>query len=230
MVKPSIHTIQLISKSFSTNQDCCILTYHCPTDFIFQDGQFVQFHINMDGRITKRSYSIMSSYTHFQASSQLQFMIKRVEHGIVSNWIFDHHTIGEWFQIIWPLGHLQLTQQFSEYLFIGTWSWLAPLLSIYNGLGDEVKKSILYGERTSNDLCSHIIHTIGKEHIILSREQHPDYQYGHVQDRLHTLLWMIHNLNDIGVFLCGKPSMVDDVKQQLIGFGIPAHHIKDEKY
>ncbi len=95
MVKPSIHTIQLISKSFSTNQDCCILTYHCPTDFIFQDGQFVQFHINMDGRITKRSYSIMSSYTHFQASSQLQFMIKRVEHGIVSNWIFDHHTIGE---------------------------------------------------------------------------------------------------------------------------------------
>ncbi len=41
---------------------------------------------------------------------------------------------------------------------------------------------------------------------------------------------MIHNLNDIGVFLCGKPSMVDDVKQQLIGFGIPAHHIKDEKY
>jgi NAD(P)H-flavin reductase len=34
----------------------------------------------------------------------------------------------------------------------------------------------------------------------------------------------------VGVFLCGKPAMVDDVKNQLIALGIPAGNIKDEKY
>lgn len=229
MLKPTAHTIQLISRSFSQNKDCAVLTYYCPTDLIFSDGQFLQFQIIIDEQTIKRSYSIMSSYKHFQATWQLQFMIKRVEDGMASHWLLDQQEIGSGFQILWPLGHLTIKDPFSEYLLIGTGSWLAPLLSIYHGLGD-TKKQILYGERTSSDLVSEITDLVWLSNIILSRENHPDYHHGHVQNKLLELVWNIDNLNDVWVFLCGKPAMVDDVKNQLIALGIPAGNIKDEKY
>ncbi len=171
----------------------------------------------------------MSSYKHFQATQQLQFMIKRVSDGLVSNRLLDEHTIWDGLSLVWPLGHLTIKEEYAEYLLIGTWSGLAPLLSIYHGLG-ESKKQILYGERTSGDLVPEIAELVWLSNIMLSRENHSDYHHGHVQNKLSELVWNIDNLNDVWVFLCGKPAMVDDVKLQLIALGIPAGNIKDEKY
>lgn len=230
MLKPSLHTIQLIWKSFSTNNDCAILTYQAIDNIQFYDGQFVQLQLPINEIIIKRSYSIFSNYHHFQATKQIQFMIKRVENGIGSNWLLDEHHIGDGIQLLCPLGHLYIKEKYHEYLFIGTGSGLAPLHSIYTWLSHSTKKHICYGERTSNDLLPQIISSLWKENIILSREEHPDFWNGHVQSRLHELVWRMYNLNDVGVFLCGKPAMVDDVKNQLIALGIPAGNIKDEKY
>ncbi len=231
MLKPTAHTIQLISKSYSPNKDCCILTYQAENnDIIFHDGQFAQLQLPIGDTTFKRSYSIFSSFTHFQATNQIQFMIKRVENGTWSNRLLDEHEIGDGLQLLCPLGHLYIKEEYSEYLFIGTGSGLAPLHSMYTWLSDTAKKQICYGERTSDDLIPQIIDNLGKENIILSREEHPDFSTGHVQNRLHELVSRIHNLNEVGVFLCGKPAMVDDVKNQLIALGTPASHIKDEKY
>lgn len=231
MIKPNSYTIQLISKSYSPNKNCAILTYQAENNNIaFHDGQFVQLQLPIGETILKRSYSIFSSYAHFKATNQIQFMIKRVENGTWSNRLLDEHEIWDGLQLLCPLGHLYINQEYSEYLFIGTGSWLAPLHSMYIWLGENVKKQICYGERMSDDLIPQIINNLGKENIILSREEHPDFSTGHVQNRLHELVWRIDNLNEVGVFLCGKPAMVDDVKNQLIAQGIPAGNIKDEKY
>lgn len=230
MLKPTAHTIQLISKSFSSNNDCAILTYQAMVDIMFYDGQFAQLQLPIWNTIIKRSYSIFSSYEHFQVTKQIQFMIKRVENGAWSNRLLNEHKIWDGLQLLCPLGHLYIKEEYGEYLLVGTGSWLAPLHSIYMWLGDKAKKQICYGERTSSDLIPQIIDNLGKENIILSREEHPDFSTGHVQNRLHALVWRIDNLNDVWVFLCGKPAMVDDVKNQLIALGIPAGNIKDEKY
>ncbi len=231
MIKPTLHTIQLIGKLFSPNNDCVILTYQAENnDIIFHDGQFAQLQLPIWDAILKRSYSIFSSYAHFKATNQIQFMIKRVENGTWSNRLLDKHEIWDALQLLCPLGHLYINQEYSEYLFIGTGSGLAPLHSMYMWLGDNDKKQICYGERTSDDLIPQIIDNLGRENIILSREKHPDFSTGHVQNKLHELVWRINNLNEVGVFLCGKPAMVDDVKNQLIALGIPAGNIKDEKY
>lgn len=230
MLKPANHNIQLISKSYSPNRDCAILIYQSQSDIMFQDGQFAQLQLPIGDSILKRSYSIFSNYAHFQATKQIQFMIKRVDNGTWSNRLLDDHQIGDGLELLCPLGHLHIDKEYNDYLFIGTGSGLAPLHSMFTWLSDSVNKQICYWERTSGDLIPQIIDNLGKENIILSREEHPDFSSGHVQDRLQELVWRIHNLNEVGVFLCGKPAMVDDIKNQLIWLGIAAGNIKDEKY
>lgn len=230
MLRPSSHIIQLINKSFSANNNSCILTYYCEDIFEFQNGQFLQYQLRINDTIVKRSYSIMSSFAHLQHTNQLQILVKRVADGIWSNWLLNEHTLWESIEVIWPLWHLVPQPHFHEYLLVGTWSGIAPLISIYSWLPNDTPKQIIRWERTSPELLPEIIEHIGKENITLSQEQTSHYQFGHVQDLLQTKMNIFTINEHLWVYLCGKPSMVDDVKQRLINQWVPTHNIKDEKY
>lgn len=230
MLPPSTYTLQLTNKSFSPNFNTCILTYKSEDTITFHNGQFIQCQLPIDNQIIKRSYSIMSSFEDFCTTKHIDILVKRVPEGRWSNWLLDIHTLGETIQAVWPLWHLVTLPHFHTYLLIGTWSGIAPLLSIYQWLSPEINKQIIRWERTSFDLLDKITKLIGNESIILSQEDHADYAHGHVQD----ILWKHIDPTTIkewfGVYLCGKPAMVDDMKQRLIVLWVPSSHIKDEKY
>lgn len=150
--------------------------------------------------------------------------------GIGSNWFFDTHTLGDSIQAVWPLWHLIPMSHFDRYFLIGTWSGIAPLISIYQWLPSHTTKRIIRWERTSWDLLEKITNSIGKDAIVLSQEDHIDYAQGHVQDILINSFDQYASKEWMGVYLCGKPAMVDDVKQRLIHLWVSSNHIKDEKY
>lgn len=242
VIKPSSYTVQLIHKEFSPNNQCALLTYQCESDFTFYDGQFVQIQCIIDNHIYKRSFSLASSSIRMLQTHQFSLLIKRVPDGLVSNWLLDEHQIGEWITMIWPLGHL--TQQLlplicTSYCLIWTWSGIAPLIWLAHGMEHaQTPHTLIVWERHYDSLIPSIVDVITMSwsywswYIALSQDiiSWPWYATWHIQDILKPWLLEQHNLHTIWFFICGKPTMCQEVIDLLIHHGVPRNHIKDERY
>ncbi len=74
-------THDTVSFLFGTNEPCF---------FEFKSGQFVTLKVQIDQQICARAYSISS----LPKENTLQLTIKRVNEGMVSNWLIDHLQVG----------------------------------------------------------------------------------------------------------------------------------------
>jgi ferredoxin-NADP reductase len=200
----------------------------------------------IDDKIVKRAYSIASISSDCIESWLISFCIKRVEWWVFSSYTIDVMQIGETLTLQWPAGRMVYTPTPAQtYLLISVGSGLSPLYSIYNQLVASRQYSQIYhlfGER----YISHIPQTIQEilevshDHIwsrvYLSREDkknlvwHPWlYHHGYVQAGLHDILPTLPR-TDIQIYICGKPTMVDDVTDILLASGYDKAYIHSEKY
>ncbi len=226
--QPSTNTLQL---SFELDQES-------KESFNFIAGQFVQLHIEIDGTLYKRSYSIANAPEDFRTTGQLEVALSFVNGGVASEF-FQKTKPGIKIDIAGPFGALTLPETFPGQLVLaGTGTGIAPYRSMIPQLktltDKRVPVTVLMGFRYRQESIytedfaplSNI-----KYRTCLSRESslHPKQnEYaGHVQGQFDTL-----NLNpekDI-VYLCGNPGMIDDCVALLRDMGFPPRQIKREKY
>ncbi|MFN8674425.1 MAG: iron-sulfur cluster-binding domain-containing protein [Candidatus Sericytochromatia bacterium] len=91
-------------------------------------GQYVELKFNINGKEYKRNYSISSIDKNI-----IKITIKRIENGLISNWIHKNLNIGDEIQSSGALGNFIYKQQ-KKILFISAGTGITPCFSIFNDL------------------------------------------------------------------------------------------------
>ncbi len=104
-----------------------------PRRITFSPGQYCVVHLTINGRRQSRAYSISSSPLQ---DHMIEITVKRVEGGIVSNWLPDNVIAGDSLHLATIGGEFYLTPQIisEKMLFIGAGSGVTPLISMLRWL------------------------------------------------------------------------------------------------
>lgn len=207
----------------------------------FSEWQFVMIEVKHNWKKMKNPYSIATTNTMMIDEKHIWVVVKKTsDHGL-SHYMTHTMQIWDTLAIKWPVGHYTDSQTNQNYLFVSVWSGLSPNLGLFHHLAYESREFNTIVNIFWERFHKHIVPAIhdlfydhGQEHIhnlmYLSQETEtvPWYTKGYVQDGLEqaiSLLWI-----NTSCFLCGKPEMVDDVRQRLETLWIDKEDITFEKY
>lgn len=99
-----------------------------PTLFFYKPGQFVTLELFIDGQRALRSYTISSSPSR---PHLIEISVKRLKHGLVSNYLHDSLNIGDTIMMKPPAGKFHCFDTTSDkYLFLAAGSGITPMLSM----------------------------------------------------------------------------------------------------
>ena len=122
--------------------------------FQFDPGQYLTISLTINDKKVRRAYSICSA-TH---EPILSILVKRVDQGLVSNYLNDQVRVGETFDVLPPNGHFKLAladQEKRHYYFFGAGSGITPLISMIASLLEKQANtscSLLYGNRDEDNI------------------------------------------------------------------------------
>jgi ring-1,2-phenylacetyl-CoA epoxidase subunit PaaE len=121
----------------------------------YKSGQYITLLVAIDGKNYRRCYSICSSS---ETDDTLAVAVKRVENGIVSNYLNDKLNIGDKLEIMSPMGNFVFEPQSKSQkhlLLIGAGSGITPLMSMIKtclSAENSSKITLLYGSRDKKGL------------------------------------------------------------------------------
>lgn len=204
--------------------------------FAYRSAQFLTFKLNIKGKEYVRSYSLSSC--PFLAEPFLQTSIKRVEGGVVSNYIIDSLKEQDTILSQKPLGEFfrppkTLKQQ--NYILFAAGIGITPLFSIL--------KTVL-----TSGICKHaiLIYSNSKEEDIIYSSNLKEWlnQYP-AQLKLHHILSQKEgrlnkekisqildavDLKDSLSYLCGPKDYMSSIEKDLQSLGQPVDNINKEDF
>ena len=152
-----------ISRVQQETPDAVSLYFEVPQDlkplYEYKQGQYLTLRFNIDGQDVRRAYSMSSS----PVEQELAVSVKRVQGGLVSNYIHDKLKAGDKIKVMPPSGRFFTevdAEQRKTYYIIGAGSGITPLYSILKTVlerepmstvhlfyGNRNRESIMYRER-----------------------------------------------------------------------------------
>ena len=151
------HFLQVKDVIQETSDAVTIEFWHPLSEQIkYQAGQFLTLIVPADnGKKVRRSYS-MSTSPHSDTS--VGVTVKRVKGGLVSNYLCDKVSKGDFIEAIEPMGRFVFipdAEQERHLVLIGAGSGITPLMSIAKSalqMEPKSKVSLLYGNRTPESI------------------------------------------------------------------------------
>ncbi len=144
--KSGTHYFDLSVKNIvQETKDAISIVFEQPANKIsYKSGQFLTLISNVNGKDVRRAYSLCSSPF---VDADLAVTVKRVDKGLMSNWLPDNLKAGQKLKVMEPMG--QFTTEFSKenkrhMIMFGGGSGITPMMSII--------KSALHQEPDS--ICS----------------------------------------------------------------------------
>ena len=222
---PSTQTIRLVSEN----------GYLPP----FQAGQYISLCLEVDGILTSRPYSISSAPNQ---TGLYDITIRRVENGLVSNFMLDRAKKGAVFESSGPAGHFHFNPLVHDktLVCIAGGSGITPFMSMIREIvecGLDRTIYLLYGNQTTDDIIfhqelSHISERFDNIHYHPVIEEPADNYEGLTgfinADLIRNILG--DGLADKTFFLCGPQGMYDFCLPELEKLGIARRKIKKEVY
>ncbi len=124
-------------------KDAISIVFEQPSKKIsYKSGQFLTLIVPVAGKEVRRAYSLCSSPF---VDTDLAVSVKRVEKGLMSNWLPDHLKVGDTLKVMEPMG--QFTTEYSSgnkrhlIMFAGG-SGITPMMSIIKSLLTQEPDSI----------------------------------------------------------------------------------------
>lgn len=210
----------------------------------YKPGQFLTIKIPIDGRIEKRAYSFSSSpYT----DRELKITVKKVENGLISNYVNTQLKVGQKIAIEKPMGSFFIepnqTNQ-KRYILFGGGSGITPVFSILKSVLNEEpdssvllvyanqnEKSIIFLEALKN-LVSKYKDRLQVEHI-LSDNTNPNIYSGFITKETVDTIFTKHKISyskDHEYMICGPAGFMKTTKELLKTNNIPLNIIKVEAF
>ncbi|MCG8310008.1 MAG: ferredoxin--NADP reductase [Cytophagales bacterium] len=213
--------------------------------FVYEPGQFLTLILPIKGREIRRSYSLCTSP---YKNDNPAITVKRVESGIVSNYLNDHMKPGDIFEVMEPAGHFVpelIEGEANKYVMFAAGSGITPIISIIESiLAVETKShcTLVYQNRNENTV-------IFKERLERLRTQNPGrFEQIHVlsqpneawngyrgridQAITSDILMDIagNKIDRCTYFICGPSGFMATVTDTLADFEVPEKQIHKESF
>jgi len=206
-----------------------------PKLFRYYPGQFVTLELPINGNIVRRSYTVSSSPSR---PHSISITVKRVDQGLISNWLHDNMCVGSTLFINGPNGTFTcLPEDAGPYLFISGGSGVTPVMAMSRWFADttpEADVQFLHFARSPDDLVfSHELQLM-EHHLPRFKRQFVCSQapegsgwtgpVGRISPELLTQL--VPDYKDRSIYLCGPLGFMDATRAMLeqMGFDMRRFH------
>jgi len=208
-------------------------------------GQFFTLIPEIDGQKIRRSYSLSSSP---KTDTSPAITVKRIEGGLVSNYLCDHVKVGDSLEVIEPMGNFMIDPQADStktYVFIAAGSGITPLFSmIKTVLHSEPKSNIylVYGSRNEQQIIfKKALEALETQHASRFKMIHvisqPSHTWPGFKGRINQASIVFYLKQEFGIdiptafyYLCGPAGMMSEVEKSLAMFDVPETHILKELF
>ncbi len=214
--------------------------------FRFKPGQYLTVRPHLQQDDARRSYSLCSCATNGEAPT---ITVKRVDGGLVSNYINNHLKAGDEMDVMPPLGNFVAELQAyhaRHYVLIGAGSGITPLMSIIKSvLKDEPSSrvTLLYGNRRRDtiifyDELQDLQAEFGERLRIVHVLSRPDAAWQGLSGRLDKQrsgellreLMSEREMLNCHYYLCGPSAMMEATQEALAAAGIDQDRIYREYF
>lgn len=208
-----------ISKIDFLSKNIVKLTLRSPPSncLIFIPGQYIKLAY----KDINRSYSIANSQ---REDYTIDLIIKRVEDGKMSDFIFNTAAINDLLRIEGPFGTFGWRENLPKtIILLATGTGIAPILSLIESQYFDQKNLYLYwGNRAAEDffdLPPNVEKKVKLTKVISRNNKETDCKKRYVQD----MAVNDHNndLSEAAVYACGLLEMIEDAKQLFLKNGLP---------
>ena len=211
----------------------------------YKSGQFLTLITIVNGKEVRRSYSLCSSP---YVDADLAVTVKRVEGGVLSNWLADNVKQGAKLKVMEPMG--QFTTEYSPdrkrhlIMFAGG-SGITPMMSIIKSILTQERNSIVSLVYCNRDIDSIIFkdqldemqtRDEGRLHVIHVLDNAPMNWQGYSGLLNHDMLTkLFERVPDWGIdnttyLMCGPEGMMKNVETLLAMRHIPKEKIFKESF
>jgi ring-1,2-phenylacetyl-CoA epoxidase subunit PaaE len=212
---------------------------------LYKSGQFLTLIVPVAGKEVRRAYSLCSSPF---VDQDLVVMVKRVDKGLMSNWLPDNLEIGNKLKVMEPMG--QFTTEYKKenkrhlILFAGG-SGITPMMSIIKSILSQEPDSICSLIYCNRDIDSIIFKSEfekmqtsdeGRLHVIHILDNAPMNWQGYSGLLNHDMLKkLLERIPDWGIdkttyLMCGPEGMMKNVEVLLAELHIPKDKIHKESF
>lgn len=211
--------------------------------FAFTAGQYLRFEVEVQGEPLSRCYSASSSPLR---PSLISVTVKRVDGGVVSNWLHDHLTVGRQLNAVGPAGAFTVPEAAARgpLLLISGGSGITPVMSILRALSDSHSYPdtvFLHAARTPADLVfrDELVYrakvTPNLRVVFLpERVEHlvPSDGYIGVQGRISEALLqaVVPDLAQRTVMCCGPAPFMKAVRDAALAQGVAPNRYIEESF
>lgn len=203
----------------------------------FKAGQYITIHVTIDSMPVTRAYSL-SSAPALANKDIYKITIKRVENGLVSNYMLDQVKVGDKMVVSKPAGEFgySFIRDEDNIIAIAGGSGITPFMSLANAILDGVYNcnlTVFYSVKTYEDIIfKKEIEEINKKNknvkfvITLTREEKDGYLHGHFNKEM--LEPYIKEFNT--VLMCGPKELYKAMNEILNDFNIPRKSVHYENF
>ena len=212
--------------------------------YTYTSGQFIIIKTMIDNKEYKRSYSLSSSpYTN----EKLQITVKRIQNGIVSNYLNDTLKKDDEILVFPPSGTFfkESKNNLNNYVFFAGGSGITPIYSIVKTLlikDTNCHLMLIYANRNENSI---IFKNELKEleqkhsdrftitHILSNASESWNGMQGRVdKDKMNAFLGNSDNysVEQTEYYICGPSPFMELVEHELLNHKIPTKQIRLERF
>lgn len=211
----------------------------------YKPGQFLTLIAPINGRDVRRAYSLCSSPF---VDGDLAVTVKRVEGGLMSNYLPDHLKVGSTVKIMEPMGQFTTEykpEQKRHVIMFAGGSGITPMLSLIKSLLSQEKDSIVSLIYCNRDIDSIIFKEElerwqttyeGRLHVIHVLDNAPMNWQGYSGLLNHDMLTrLFERIPEWGIekttyLMCGPEGMMKNVDSLLAARNIPKDKIFKESF
>ncbi len=203
----------------------------------FKAGQYITIHLNIDSSPVTRAYSLSSSPS-LANKDIYKITIKRVENGLVSNYMLDNMKVGDPLDVSKPAGEFgySMIKDEENVIAIAGGSGITPFMSLAYAILEEIYNcnlTVFYSVRTYDDIIfKKEIEEINKKKknvkfvITLTREEKEGFLHGHLTKEM--LEPYVKEFNT--VLMCGPKDLYRSMNEILNEFNIPRKSVHYENF
>lgn len=206
--------------------------------FAFTAGQYLRFAVDVQGEPLSRCYSASSSPLR---PSLISVTVKRVDGGVVSNWLHDHLAVGNRLNGVGPSGLFMLPAAATgPLLLVSGGSGITPVMSILRGLADAHRYPdivFLHAARTPADLVfrdelEYRAKVTPNLRVVFLPERCENAGYVGVHGRISDALLQVAvpDLADRTVMCCGPAPFMNAVRQICAARGVAPERYIEESF
>lgn len=202
----------------------------------YKAGQYCILKIELHGILLSRCYSFSSPESD---RSEIAITVKRVEGGIVSNYLVNNSVKGRTLNISQPYGkfHRHMFSDNKPLVFLAAGSGITPIISIIETLAEKTRRQITllyFNSNISNAIFYNRLKKISERNesikifMFSTKEENKETIFGYLNKNL--IINYCPNISDSQIAICGPHGFMETSEKISEELGMEKNNIFREEF